>query len=165
MLGPYVQPLPWQREDRDVAAGTLCDVAGWGVVNHAGRRPDRLQHLLLPVLDRATCNLRKYHDGTITKSMMCAESRRRDSCKVQGRGWASRGVGAKASGGRGGEVGGGAPPACWGRSQQKGRARGNTEGEADGKGGSRAGELAECPPPQESGRGLRQVWGLRWEGQ
>lgn len=119
MLGPYVQPLPWQRKDRDVAAGTLCDVAGWGVVNHAGRRPDRLQHLLLPVLDRATCNLRKYHDGTITNSMMCAESRHRDSCKVQGRGWSSRGVGAKASGGRGG--GGGGGEACWGRSQQKGR--------------------------------------------
>ena len=117
VLGPAVQPLPWQREDRDVAAGTLCDVAGWGVVSHTGRRPDRLQHLLLPVLDRATCNLRKYHDGTITNSMMCAESSRRDSCKVQGRGWASRGVGAAASGGRG--RGGG--PACWGRSQQNGQ--------------------------------------------
>ncbi|CAD7685908.1 unnamed protein product [Nyctereutes procyonoides] len=80
-LGPAVQPLRWQREDRDVAAGTLCDVAGWGVVSHTGRRPDRLQHLLLPVLDRATCNLRTYHDGTITERMMCAESNRRDSCK------------------------------------------------------------------------------------
>uniref|UniRef100_A0A8C9AN09 Complement factor D n=1 Tax=Prolemur simus TaxID=1328070 RepID=A0A8C9AN09_PROSS len=81
MLGPAVRPLPWQRVDRDVAPGTLCDVAGWGVVSHAGRRPDRLQHLLLPVLDRATCNLRTYHDGTITERMMCAESNRRDSCK------------------------------------------------------------------------------------
>uniref|UniRef100_A0A8I3RY54 Complement factor D n=4 Tax=Canis lupus TaxID=9612 RepID=A0A8I3RY54_CANLF len=80
-LGPAVQPLRWQREDRDVAAGTRCDVAGWGVVSHTGRRPDRLQHLILPVLDRATCNLRTYHDGTITERMMCAESNRRDSCK------------------------------------------------------------------------------------
>ncbi|CAK7293416.1 Complement factor D [Vulpes lagopus] len=80
-LGPAVQPLRWQREDRDVAAGTFCDVAGWGVVSHTGRRPDRLQHLVLPVLDRATCNLRTYHDGTITERMMCAESNRRDSCK------------------------------------------------------------------------------------
>lgn len=80
-LGPAVKPLPWQREDRDVAAGTLCDVAGWGVVSHTGRRPDRLQYLLLPVMDRATCNLRVYHDGTITERMMCAESNRRDSCK------------------------------------------------------------------------------------
>ncbi|XP_003788727.2 complement factor D isoform X1 [Otolemur garnettii] len=81
VLGPAVRPLPWQRVDRDVAPGTLCDVAGWGVVNHSGRRPDRLQHVLLPVLDRATCNLRRYHDGTITESMMCAESNSRDSCK------------------------------------------------------------------------------------
>ncbi|CAK6445727.1 unnamed protein product [Pipistrellus nathusii] len=81
-LGAEVKLLPWQREDRDVAADTLCDVAGWGVVSHTGRRPDRLQHLLLRVMDRATCNLRRFHDGTVTKHMMCAEShRRRDTCK------------------------------------------------------------------------------------
>ncbi|XP_070271721.1 complement factor D [Myotis yumanensis] len=80
-LGPAVKLLPWQHEDREVAAGTRCDVAGWGVVSHTGRRPDRLQYLLLPVMDRATCNLRIYHDGTITERMMCAESHRRDSCK------------------------------------------------------------------------------------
>lgn len=92
MLSPAVRPLPWQREDREVAPGTLCDVAGWGVVNHAGRRPDRLQHVLLPVLDRATCNQRTYHDGAITQRMMCAESNRRDSCKVHsGRGCGERG--------------------------------------------------------------------------
>lgn len=68
-----------------MAPGTLCDVAGWGVVSHAGRRPDRLQHVRLPVLDRAICNLRRYHDGAVTKNMMCAESNRRDSCKVLGR--------------------------------------------------------------------------------
>lgn len=84
-LGPAVKPLPWQQEDRDVAAGTLCDVAGWGVITHAGRKPDLLQYLLLPVMDRATCNLRKYHDGTVTERMMCAESKRnKDSCKVWG---------------------------------------------------------------------------------
>ncbi|XP_005587397.1 complement factor D [Macaca thibetana thibetana] len=80
-LGPAVRPLPWQRVDRDVEPGTLCDVAGWGIVSHAGRRPDRLQHVLLPVLDRATCNRRTHHDGAITQRMMCAESNRRDSCK------------------------------------------------------------------------------------
>lgn len=78
-----MQPLPWQREDRDVAARTLCDVAGWGVVSHTGRQPDRLQYLTLRVMDRATCNLRRYHDGTVTERMMCAESNRRDTCKVR----------------------------------------------------------------------------------
>lgn len=68
-----------------MAAGTRCDVAGWGVINHSGRKPDLLQHLVLPVIDRTTCNLRKYHDGTVTERMMCAESqRRKDSCKVWG---------------------------------------------------------------------------------
>ncbi|XP_059015141.1 complement factor D [Mustela lutreola] len=79
-LGPAVQPLPWQREDRDVEAGTLCDVAGWGVVSYAGRRPDRLQYLPLRVMARATCNRRTYHDGTVTERMMCGESNRRDTC-------------------------------------------------------------------------------------
>ncbi|EHB16936.1 Complement factor D [Heterocephalus glaber] len=46
-----------------------------------GRRPDRLQHVRLKVVDRATCNLRPHHDGAVTKQMMCAESNRRDSCK------------------------------------------------------------------------------------
>ncbi|XP_069914560.1 complement factor D [Oryctolagus cuniculus] len=80
-LGPAVRTLPWQREDRDVAPGTLCDVAGWGVDTHAGRRPDLLKHVQLPVLDRDTCNLRAHHDGAITGRMMCAQSHRRDTCK------------------------------------------------------------------------------------
>lgn len=92
-----MKTLRWQREDRDVPAGTLCDVAGWGVVSHTGRQPDRLQYLTLPVLDRAICNLRRYHDGTVTERMMCAESsHRRDSCKVRGEareGGADRGAG------------------------------------------------------------------------
>ncbi|XP_006898077.1 PREDICTED: complement factor D [Elephantulus edwardii] len=100
-LGPNVRTLAWQREDRDVAAGTLCDVTGWGVVSHTGRRPDRLQHVRLPVLDRATCNLRTYHDGAITQRMMCAESNRKDSCKVRAgprEGGAERGRGPRRGG-------------------------------------------------------------------
>ncbi|MEJ1269748.1 complement factor D (adipsin) [Cricetulus griseus] len=83
-LGPYVSPLPLQSEDRDVAPGTLCDVAGWGVVSHAGRRPDVLQKLTVPIMDRNTCNLRVHHDGVVTQNMICTESNRRDSCRVSG---------------------------------------------------------------------------------
>lgn len=86
-LGPNVRPLPLQHEDRDVAPGRECEVAGWGVVSHAGRRPDLLQELRVPVMDRNTCNLRAYHDGLITESMLCAESRRRDTCRVRGPAW------------------------------------------------------------------------------
>lgn len=68
-----------------MSPGTLCHVAGWGVVSHAGRRPDVLQTLTVPVMDRNTCNQRVYHDGAVTKNMMCAESNRRDSCRVSGK--------------------------------------------------------------------------------
>lgn len=80
-LGPAVQPLPLQQKDHDLAPGTLCDVAGWGVVSHAGRKPDRLQHLRVPIMDRDTCNQRPYHDGAVTKRMTCTESNRKDTCR------------------------------------------------------------------------------------
>ncbi|XP_021497585.1 complement factor D isoform X1 [Meriones unguiculatus] len=80
-LGPFVQLLSLQAEDREVEPGTLCDVAGWGVVSHAGRKPDVLQSLTVPVMNRTVCNGRTYHDGVITRNMMCAESNRRDTCR------------------------------------------------------------------------------------
>ncbi|XP_052021820.1 complement factor D [Apodemus sylvaticus] len=80
-LGPHVRPLPLQRVDQEVEPGTLCDVAGWGVVTHAGRRPDVLQQLTVPIMDRTTCNERAHHDGAVTKNMMCTESNRRDTCR------------------------------------------------------------------------------------
>uniref|UniRef100_A0A2R9C0X9 Complement factor D n=1 Tax=Pan paniscus TaxID=9597 RepID=A0A2R9C0X9_PANPA len=121
-LGPAVRPLPWQRVDRDVAPGTLCDVAGWGIVNHAGRRPDSLQHVLLPVLDRATCNRRTHHDGAITERMMCAESNRRDSCKVSLHAWEET---------RG--------PQAPGRACRGSGKRGASRNRAQGRGGARRG--------------------------
>nr|XP_020636753.1 complement factor D [Pogona vitticeps] len=80
-LGTHVQTLPLQREDREVPAGTLCRVAGWGVTSNTGKRPDKLQYVDLPVMSRAQCNERTFHDGDITEKMMCAESKRKDSCK------------------------------------------------------------------------------------
>lgn len=80
-LGPHVRPLPLQYEDKEVEPGTLCDVAGWGVVTHAGRRPDVLHQLRVSIMNRTTCNLRTYHDGVVTINMMCAESNRRDTCR------------------------------------------------------------------------------------
>lgn len=68
-----------------MAADTVCEVAGWGTIDHSGRRPDRLQQLERPVISRDVCNHRTRHDGTITKNMMCTDSRRKDTCKVQPR--------------------------------------------------------------------------------
>lgn len=155
-LGPAVKTLPWQREDRDVAAGTLCDMAGWGVVSHAGRRPDRLQHLALPVLDRATCNLRRFHDGAVTERMMCAESsHRRDSCKVRAGLSAGRADGAGPGAGRG--LGAG-PAAGAGRWTDARARNGNCGGSAE-SGRSRTGRgpagwpqtSQPCPMQGDSG--------------
>ncbi|OXB61606.1 hypothetical protein ASZ78_006294 [Callipepla squamata] len=80
-LNEHVQVLPFQREDRDVAADTVCDAAGWGTVTHSGQRPDRLQEVRRPVIDRELCNHRTRHDNTITAKMMCTDSRKKDTCK------------------------------------------------------------------------------------
>lgn len=81
-LNTDVRVLPFQREDRDVAADTVCEVAGWGTIDHSGRRPDKLQQVQRPVISRDVCNHRTRHDGTITHNMMCTDSRRKDTCKV-----------------------------------------------------------------------------------
>uniref|UniRef100_A0A8C3U546 Complement factor D n=1 Tax=Catharus ustulatus TaxID=91951 RepID=A0A8C3U546_CATUS len=65
----------------DVAVDTVCEVAGWGTIDHSGKRPDKLQQLQLPVISRDVCNHRTRHDGTITENMMCTDSRRKDTCK------------------------------------------------------------------------------------
>ncbi|KAM6113521.1 complement factor D-like [Phoenicopterus ruber ruber] len=80
-LNAHVRVLPIQREDRDVAADTVCEVAGWGTISHSGRRPDKLYQLERPVISRDVCNHRTYHDHTITEKMMCTDSRRKDTCK------------------------------------------------------------------------------------
>ncbi|XP_002197305.5 complement factor D [Taeniopygia guttata] len=80
-LNSDVRVLPFQREDRDVAADTVCEVAGWGTTDHSGSRPDRLQQVERPVISRDVCNHRTRHDGTITHEMMCTDSRRKDTCK------------------------------------------------------------------------------------
>lgn len=81
-LNEHVKVLPFQREDREVAADTLCDAAGWGTVTHSGKRADRLQEVKRPVISRELCNHRTRHDRTITEKMMCTDSRKKDTCKV-----------------------------------------------------------------------------------
>ncbi|XP_040393582.1 complement factor D [Cygnus olor] len=80
-LNAHVKVLPFQREDRDVEAGTVCEAAGWGTVTHSGRRPDKLQQVERPVISRDLCNHRTHHDHTITEKMMCTDSRKKDTCK------------------------------------------------------------------------------------
>ncbi|XP_061458222.1 complement factor D-like isoform X2 [Rhineura floridana] len=80
-LNSDVQILAFQREDRDLPEGTRCEVAGWGIISNTGKRPENLHHVELGVIGRPKCNERIHHDGEVTEKMMCAESRKKDSCK------------------------------------------------------------------------------------
>ncbi|KAF7237120.1 Complement factor D [Varanus komodoensis] len=80
-LGPHVRLLGYQTENRDVPAGTRCEVVGWGITSNTGKRPDKLHSVELGIMDRTQCNHRIYHDGSITANMMCAESKKKDACK------------------------------------------------------------------------------------
>ncbi|XP_053228941.1 complement factor D [Podarcis raffonei] len=80
-LNPDVQKLAFQRQGRDVPEGTLCEVAGWGITSNTGKRPDVLQYVELGVIGRTKCNQRIHHDGEVTEKMMCADSKKKDSCK------------------------------------------------------------------------------------
>ncbi|XP_015665549.1 complement factor D [Protobothrops mucrosquamatus] len=81
VLGPHVQILAYQTVNNDVPANTRCEVAGWGIISNTGKKPDRLQFVQLGIIARNQCNMRRYHDGTVTENMMCAESKKKDSCK------------------------------------------------------------------------------------
>ncbi|XP_053155607.1 complement factor D [Hemicordylus capensis] len=81
VLSEDVKVLAFQSVDREVPAGTRCEVAGWGFIKNTGKLPDRLQHVELPIISRSECNRRIYYGGSITEKMMCAESKQKDSCK------------------------------------------------------------------------------------
>ncbi|XP_030073310.1 complement factor D isoform X2 [Microcaecilia unicolor] len=80
-LSQEVQILPFQTMDRDLPAGMLCSVAGWGQTSLTGKHPDKLQEVTVVVISRETCNQRDHYDNEITENMICAGARRKDSCE------------------------------------------------------------------------------------
>ncbi|KAJ1086181.1 hypothetical protein NDU88_006305 [Pleurodeles waltl] len=80
-LGPDVQVFPIEREDVDVEVGTKCRVAGWGMISLTGKRPDKMHEVEVPIMSRETCNRRDHYDNELTKNMLCAGARRKDSCE------------------------------------------------------------------------------------
>ncbi|XP_078524405.1 complement factor D-like [Lissotriton helveticus] len=81
VLGPDVQVFLIEREDVDVAEGTECHVAGWGMISLTGKKPDKMHQVEVPIVSRETCNRRDQYDNEITKNMLCAGGRRKDSCE------------------------------------------------------------------------------------
>ncbi|XP_029469334.1 complement factor D-like [Rhinatrema bivittatum] len=80
-LSQEVKILPFQKVDKDLPAGTICDVAGWGQISLTGKRPDKLQEVTVQVIGREICNQRDQYDKEITENMICAGARRKDSCE------------------------------------------------------------------------------------
>ncbi|XP_018425979.1 PREDICTED: serine protease ami-like [Nanorana parkeri] len=80
-LSDKVKPIQLQREDREIPAGTLCLVAGWGKIKRTGKKPDQLQEVLVPIIARSVCNGRGYYQDEITPNMICAGTGKQDSCE------------------------------------------------------------------------------------
>ncbi|KAM6463806.1 complement factor D-like [Liasis olivaceus] len=81
VLGPNVRTLAYQTANNDIPEHTLCEVAGWGIISNTGKKTDRLRYVQLKIISRDQCNRRRFHDGSVTENMMCAESKKKDSCK------------------------------------------------------------------------------------
>ncbi|XP_054431341.1 granzyme A [Pteronotus mesoamericanus] len=70
----------------DVQPGTVCQVAGWGMVNNQDQRiSDNLREVKVTVIDRKTCNDPQHYNYTpvISLNMVCAGSLKggKDSCR------------------------------------------------------------------------------------
>jgi len=54
------------------------------VIAAGGRGPDELNQVMLPIIDRETCNQPNWYDGAIDDSMVCAGYAHggRDTCQV-----------------------------------------------------------------------------------
>ncbi|XP_076008864.1 granzyme K-like [Genypterus blacodes] len=74
-LTKQVGHLPPSDTGKDPPAGTSCLVAGWGRTNFKVEKPsDVLMSGNVTVINRVKCNSRRYYNGFITKSMICAGS-------------------------------------------------------------------------------------------
>uniref|UniRef100_A0A8D2BCZ1 Granzyme A n=1 Tax=Sciurus vulgaris TaxID=55149 RepID=A0A8D2BCZ1_SCIVU len=68
----------------DVEPGTMCRVAGWGMVRNKSPPSDTLREVNVTIIDRKICNDKKHYDfkPVIGMNMICAGSLRggKDSC-------------------------------------------------------------------------------------
>jgi len=74
-IAPACLPNPEKEYDDVVAI-----VSGWGALSTGGKQPNALQEVDVKTMTNDACN-KKYGDGEIQKSMLCAENKKKDSCQ------------------------------------------------------------------------------------
>lgn len=78
-----VKSLKFQRDQgADPDTDQEVNTAGWGSLNNLGSRPDKLQELVIAVMNRVRCGRSDYYGKKFTKNMLCAASTRSDTCDV-----------------------------------------------------------------------------------
>lgn len=62
------------KQDVEIKPDSICQLAGWGVLEPGGPQPDLLQHTTLTTIDTKICNYRYSTIGALVQedSMMCA---------------------------------------------------------------------------------------------
>lgn len=76
--------LELNEEDAVPAEGQNLDVMGLGALSQFGSSPEYLHEVTVPAITNSECNRRKYYDGRITDSMLCAgfpEKGEKDACQ------------------------------------------------------------------------------------
>jgi trypsin len=76
---PFAQLAP---RDTDPAAGAQSTVSGWGTTAFGTNNyPTQLRTVVVPCVDRATCNAGNAYNGQVLSSMFCAGATGKDSCQ------------------------------------------------------------------------------------
>ncbi|KAM5261779.1 granzyme A [Hipposideros larvatus] len=83
-INKNVAILPLPKMGNDVESGTVCHVAGWGLVHNKPPGSDTLREVNVTVIDRRTCNDEKHYNYNpmIGLNMICAGNLKggKDSC-------------------------------------------------------------------------------------
>uniref|UniRef100_A0A4W5JR24 trypsin n=1 Tax=Hucho hucho TaxID=62062 RepID=A0A4W5JR24_9TELE len=78
-----VKSLKFQSDsEADPVTDQEVNTAGWGSLNNLGSRPDKLQELVIAVMNRVKCGRSDYYGIKFTKNMLCAAKTRSDTCDV-----------------------------------------------------------------------------------
>ncbi|XP_062898993.1 granzyme K-like [Mobula hypostoma] len=81
----FAKTLSLPKSPRDIKPGTKCKVFGWGQTTRDDKDPsDTLQETTVTIIDRKTCNSRKYYnqDPVINDDMMCAGDKPENYAKM-----------------------------------------------------------------------------------